>query len=69
MESKTKFIPGKVYYHKADGRRLVYISPIGEQYSFRHLDLKTYRYELGEFWDFEVQDMPVQESYKRWSVE
>ena len=64
------FIKGKVYYHKADGRRLVYIGPMGKQYSFRYLDLKTYDYHLGEFWDFEVDDVaPMSTNYKQWSLE
>ena len=66
------FQKGKVYFHKADGRRLVFIEggPANGKSSFRYLDLKTYDYILADFWDYEVDDVaPMSTNYKMWSLE
>ena len=64
------FVKGKVYFHKADGRRLVYISPMGKQHTFRYLGLRDYEYHLDNFWDYEVDEMaPISTNYKQWSLE
>ncbi len=60
------FTKGKVYYHKADGRRLVCLS--AKTGLFRYVDYKG-KYLEGEFRDYEVDEMmPELTNYKPWSL-
>jgi len=66
------FTKGEVYYHKADGRRLVYLGQQGGYHTNRHeFRFVDYKGNFCRDWfdSDEVGDVPPQPAHKMWSLE